>query len=258
MDARTTMRTMRSQHNGSETSSLPGTSRQETLTSEASSMSGQTTCGATRNVTSSPGLADGATPYGSQAGLTTDLFGQEVVRASRSAGRGKGSGLKTIDISGPTGTRSFSSAGLQSFLESRLKVLLPGCGLTLFTLTWKQQATPSGRQYCLLRASAPRNAGTGLGSWQTPTTRDGKGESGRGNRTKRGKPGRPHVANLCDQLVDLGRRDLVRSSGFRCHLMGYPTSWEDAAPTVTPSSRKSQRNSSSRRKKQSEPRHDES
>lgn len=256
MDAPITTRMMRSQPNGSETSSLPDSSRPETLTSEASSMSDRTTCEATPNVTSSPALADGAMPCGSQDGPTTDLFGLEVVPASRSAGRGKGSGLKTIDISGPTGTRSFSSAGLQSFLENRLKALLPGCGLTLFTLTWKQQATPSGRQYCLLRASAPRNAVTGLGSWQTPTTRDGKGESGRGNRTKRGKPGRPHVANLCDQLVDLGRRDLVRSSGFRCHLMGYPTSWEDAAPTVTPSSRKSQHNSSSRRKKQSEAPHE--
>jgi hypothetical protein len=116
--------------------------------------------------------------------------------------------------------------------------------LTLFTLTWKPQATPSGREYFLLRASAPRNDDTGLGSWQTPTTRDGKGESGKGNRTKRGKPGKPHVANLCDQLVDLGRRDLVRSSEFRNHLMGYPTSWEDAAPTATRSSRKSPQKSS--------------
>ena len=256
MDAPTTTRMIPSQPNGSEISSQPGSSRQETLTNEASSMSNQTTCEAIPNVTSSLGLEGGATPCGSQAGPMTDLFGQEVVPASRSVVRGKDSGLRTNGTFGPIGTRSSSSADLQSFLESRLKALLPGCGLTLFTLTWKQQATPSGRQYCLLRASAPRNAGTGLGSWQTPTTRDGKGESGRGNRTKRGKPGRPHVANLCDQLVDLGRRDLVRSSGFRCHLMGYPTSWEDAAPTVTPSSRKSQRNSSSRRKKQSEPHHE--
>jgi len=256
MDAPIIMRMIPSQPNGSEISSQPGSSRQETLTSDQSSMSGQTTCGATPNVTSSQALADGATPCGSRDGLTTDLFGLEVVHANRSAVRGRGSDLKTLATSGPTGTLSFSNVGLQSFLENRLKALLPGCGLTLFTLTWKQQATPSGRQYCLLRASAPRSVVTGLGSWQTPTTRDGKGESGRGNRTKRGKPGKPHVANLCDQLVDLGRRDLVRSSRFRCHLMGYPTSWEDAAPTVTPSCRKSQRTSSSRLTKQSEPSHD--
>lgn len=252
MDARTTMKTMPSQLNGSETSSQPGSSRQATLTIDPSRMCSPVTSPDTRNVISSPGLADGAMPCASQDGLTTDLFGQEVVHANRSAVRGRGSDLKTLATSGPTGTLSFSNVGLQSFLENRLKALLPGCGLTLFTLTWKQQATPSGRQYCLLRASAPRSVVTGLGSWQTPTTRDGKGESGRGNRTKRGKPGKPHVANLCDQLVDLGRRDLVRSSRFRCHLMGYPTSWEDAAPTATPSSRKSQHNSSSRRKKQSE------
>lgn len=41
-------------------------------------------------------------------------------------------------------------------------------------------------------------------------------------------------------------------------LMGFPAEWPQLAPSATRSSRKSQRNSSSRRKKQSEPRHDES
>ncbi len=61
------------------------------------------------------------------------------------------------------------------------------------------------------------------------------------HRIRRGKNGRLHVANLCDQLVDIGRRDLVRSSLFRCLLMGYPTSWEDAADMAMPSFRKSRR-----------------
>lgn len=256
MAAPTTTKSIRSPLSGCETSSRQDTSRQETLTNEASLTLSPMICADTPNAISLQESADGHTRCGWLDGQTTDLFGREVVPASRSAVQEKDSGLRTSATSGPIGIRSSSSAGLQSFLESRLKALLPGCGLTLFTLTWKQQATPSGRQYCLLRASAPRNAGTGLGSWQTPTTRDGKGESGRGNRTKRGRPGRPHVANLCDQLVDLGRRDLVRSSGFRCHLMGYPTSWEDAALTAMPSSRKSRRNSSSPPKKPSEKSHD--
>lgn len=69
------------------------------------------------------------------------------------------------------------------------------------------------------------------GYWQTPTTRDGKGQSGKGNRTKRaGKNGKLHVANLCDQIVDCGRPDLVRSVQFRYSLMGWPTGWTDLKP----------------------------
>lgn len=71
------------------------------------------------------------------------------------------------------------------------------------------------------------------GYWQTPTTRDGKGQSGKGNRIKRGKNGRLHVANLCDQIVDCGRPDLVRSISFRYSLMGWPEGWTDFAPLET-------------------------
>jgi hypothetical protein len=47
-------------------------------------------------------------------------------------------------------------------------------GSTLFKLTWKQQATPSGRSFYLLRASVRRTDGTGFTSWPTPTARDWK------------------------------------------------------------------------------------
>lgn len=232
------------QRNGSATSLKLDTSPRAMLTSAASLTCERPTSPATHSVISSPASAAGRMLSDSPDGMTADLFGQVPVPANRSRGQVKAPASAIRGISGQTGLRSFASASLQSFLENRLRGRLPGCGLTLFTLTWKPQVTPSGREYFLLRASAPRKDGTELGSWQTPTTRDGKGESGKGNRTKRGKPGKPHVANLCDQLVDLGRRDLVRSSAFRCHLMGYPTCWEDAAPTATRSCRKSQPSSS--------------
>ncbi|WP_338634625.1 hypothetical protein [Afipia carboxidovorans] len=43
---------------------------------------------------------------------------------------------------------------------------------------------------------------------------------------------------------------------FVCWLMGYPTAWVSCADLEMPSTRARQRNSSSRRKKQSEPRHE--
>ena len=84
------------------------------------------------------------------------------------------------------------------------------------------------------------------GYWHTPTTRDFKGQSGRGNRERRGRNGKLHIANLCDQLVDFGRQDLVRSYTFREWLMGLPIGHTACEPSATPSSRKSRKSSEER------------
>lgn len=73
---------------------------------------------------------------------------------------------------GPHGTTSSESAALREFLASRLMARTAGCGSTLFKLTWKRTATPSGRSYSLLRASVLRTPGTEHGSWPTPTVMD--------------------------------------------------------------------------------------
>jgi hypothetical protein len=77
------------------------------------------------------------------------------------------------------------------------------------------------------------NTANASGYWHTPTTRDAKGQSGRGNRIRRGRRGKLHVANLCDQLVDIGRPDLVRSATFREWLMGLPIGWTDLKDSGT-------------------------
>jgi len=88
-----------------------------------------------------------------------------------------------------------------------------------------------------------RSTGSVSGYWHTPTTRDYKGQSGLGNRTRRSRNGKPHIANLCDQLVDYGRQDLVRSPTFREWLMGLPIGWTALEASATPSSRKSRKSS---------------
>lgn len=112
--------------------------------------------------------------------------------------------------------------------------------------TWRRQVTPAGRSWWALSTSEHRKAGSAHGFWQTPTTRDYKGQSGLGNRTRRGKHGRLHVANLCDQLVDSGRPDLVRSYTFREWMMGLPIGFTALKPLATPSSRKSPKSSAGR------------
>ena len=197
----------------------------------------------TPNVTFLQDSGVGFTPLTLPDGRVIDPCGLALALASLSARQVKALGLRTSGIYGPPGSTSLRSESLQRSLESRLKARLRDSGSMSFVATWKVLVTPSGQRLSLLRASGLRNSDTGHGLWQTPTTRDGKGQSGRGNRERRGKGGRLHVANLCDQIVDIGRQDLVRSTSFRCALMGYPMQWEAARPTATRLSRRSRRRS---------------
>jgi hypothetical protein len=116
-------------------------------------------------------------------------------------------------------------------------------GWTLFSATWPSTGmTRNGIAWAPTNLVRP-SAENASGYWQTPTTRDAKGQSGLGNRIKRGKNGRLHVANLCDQLVDIGRPDLLRSPTFREWLMGLPIGHTALERLVTRSSRKSRKSS---------------
>jgi len=132
-------------------------------------------CETSPSATSSQGSGSGPTPCDPQAGPTTVLFGQEAARASLSARQVQEAGLMTSGTSGRTGTISSASAALQSSLASRLQARTASAGSTLYTLTWKQRATPSGLLICALRASARRisDSASGLLGWPTPTTPSG-------------------------------------------------------------------------------------
>jgi hypothetical protein len=132
-------------------------------------------CESSPNATSSRASASGPTPCVLQDGPMTVLFGQEAARASLSARQVQEAGLMTSGTSGRTGTISSASAALQSSLASRLQARTASVGSTLYTLTWKQRATPSGLLICALRASARRisDSASGLLGWPTPTTPSG-------------------------------------------------------------------------------------
>ena len=145
-----------------------------TSTPEASPMSPLAIWKALHNVTSSPELAVGAWPSDSPAGLMNDLCGPDHAPANLSAQRAQEQGLLTSGIYGPTSTTSSASADLQQSLASRLQAQLASAGSTLYALTWKERATPSGRPICALRASVRRTSDSGSTGWPTPTTRDWK------------------------------------------------------------------------------------
>lgn len=127
----------------------------------------------TRNAISSRALASGRWRSEAQDGTTIDLFGRVPVRANLSARQAKDLRLMTSGTFGPHGFTSLASANLRQCLASRLMAKTALLGSTLFKLTWKEWATPSGRRLFLLRASAPRKDDTEFSSWPTPCSQDG-------------------------------------------------------------------------------------
>ncbi len=124
------------------------------------------------SATSSQGSASGPTPCDPQVGPMTVLFGREAARASLSAAQVAEAGLMMSGTSGRTGITSSASASLQSSLENKLRARTASVGSTLYQLTWKPRATPSGRLICALRASARRTSASVSSSersgWPTP------------------------------------------------------------------------------------------
>ena len=74
----------------------------------------------------------------------------------------------TPATSGPSGPALSASDVLQSSLVSKLKRRLDGAGSILFSLTWKDKATPAGRPYSQLAASGRLISDNDCGSWPTP------------------------------------------------------------------------------------------
>lgn len=139
-------------------------------------MSPQLTSPDTPNTTFSRASADGPSPFVSPDGRILDPHGLARALASLSARQVKALDLRTSGIYGPPGSTSSRSVGLQSSLESRLRALLSGRGSTLYTLTWKAWATPSGVSRFRLRGSAPRTSATEPTGWPTPAARDYRSE----------------------------------------------------------------------------------
>jgi hypothetical protein len=161
-----------------------------------------------RSATSSRGLEDGPSPCDSLGGPTTAPSGQAPAHANLSARQAKELGLMMSGTSGPASSGSSRSADLQSSLESRLQARLQALGSTLYKLTWKQWATPSGSQRFRLRASVPRTSGTELTGWVTASARDWKDTPGMSTEREGGRnrlDQLPRQAALCGWATPLSQ-----------------------------------------------------
>jgi hypothetical protein len=144
------------------------------------------------SATSSQELGSGPTPCDERDGQTTALYGQDHVRVSLSARQAKERDLLMSGTCGQPSTTSSASAALTLSLVSKLQAKTALLGSTLYSLTWKQRATPAGRSIFALRASVRRTSVKDSGGleqgWPTPASRDYKGESGSGRQERKGDP----------------------------------------------------------------------
>lgn len=120
-------------------------------------------------------LRGGRSRYVARDGLITDPFGQVHVPANLSAQQAEAAGLLMSGTYGPPCIGLSASAALSWFLASNLAALTLTTGSTLYKLTWKRWAMPSGRSRFRLRASVRRTRETVLIGWPTPLANNGKG-----------------------------------------------------------------------------------
>lgn len=132
----------------------------------------------TPNVTSSPGLASGASPSVDPDGPTIARSGPDHAHASLSARQAKEAGLMMSGTYGPLSTGSSNSADLPSSLASRLRVRTASVGSTLYKLTYKGRDTPAQQSIFALRASARRISDSDCGGsgWPTPHAKTSGGD----------------------------------------------------------------------------------
>lgn len=142
---------------------------------------------------SSPGSADGRLRCVAQDGLTAARHGQHHAPASLSARQAKGLGLLTSGTYGPPHIGLLANAVLSWSLASSLEALTRTTGSTLYKLTWKGWAMPSGRLRFRLRVSARRTGAIVLTGWPTPTANAWKHPS---NAGRQGSPNLQTVAAL--------------------------------------------------------------
>lgn len=206
----------------------------------------------THNITSLQDAEDGQLPSGWQVGQTKDLFGLEAAPANHLAPQGSKKAKQTSATSGLFGSSLSASADLQSYLASRLAAQLPTGGLTMFSMIWKQKATPAGRQYCQLAVLASRTKEIDCGLWGTPNTMDGIGDrslEAMERQFQTTRKGRTAPANLREQVnpamwptaTATMRKDCPTKRAERGKKYGFGAAWTlpmlTTAMWVTPSAR---------------------
>lgn len=201
-----------------------------------SEMSDRTIYAAFLSAISSPGSEDGPSLCASPVSTIDEEFGQDHALANLSPRQALERGLLTSGTYGRSGFTSSESAVLTSSILSKLRPVLERNGSTLYRMTYKEKALPSGRSISQVQASVPRTRGSDSmqrSSWPTPSASDENdargGYYGGRIREREGRPPRFAVDRL-GQAVQL--------AGWHTPMAGTPAQNGNNPAGNTDSSRK--------------------
>lgn len=131
----------------------------------------------TNNVTFSQALEAGLTHSNWLSGELIGKYGRDPALVSHSVRPAGETGQETRGTYGPPLDGLYPSAGLQRYLENRLRESLEGYGSMEYDLTWKHWDMLLGPPILRRRALARRTSGKGCGGWPTSRTITGGAES---------------------------------------------------------------------------------
>ena len=135
---------------------------------------------ATGSATSSVALEFGREHCEMPGGQMMSTSGAAAVRVNRSRRRDVAAALPTSVISGPNGSGSSPPVDHLWLLASKFRARTASLGSTLYSMTWKARATPSGRLISQLRASVVRTHDSVSTSWPTPVKEDARSSARHG------------------------------------------------------------------------------
>jgi len=205
----------------------------------------------------SPESRDGSSQSNSQDGPTSQSC-REVAHVRRFPPLGSEKGSQTNATSGPNGSESSKRESLNALLVSKLRQATASNGSTLFSMTWKMQNTPSGRQIFRLAARGlhtsvkesgssqlalmmqnSRSDGGKNASWPTPQAHDATGPRSEASAKAKGSrclareaqwatwatsTTRDHKDGACSEQIATGEVPINCLLGRQVHLVvGWPT-----------------------------------
>ncbi len=150
-----------------------------------------------------------------------------ATHANHLAKQGSAQDMPTSATCGPQCSGLCRCCDPLGWLVKMLQATLPSASMP-FAMTWKQQATPSGRLLFRLAPQAPRIRESGFSYWPTPRATDWKDPRGKtGNRPAASAAKAGWTLSEAARGFGGTAADGVLNPEWVEWLMGFPPGWTD-------------------------------